>query len=127
DVTFLGRVPMDPRMAWLTDRGLNFLGEHGDRPAAQAVGQVARSVEKLVASAGAKEGKTGSDGVTAGASGAAADSLGEPAAASSGKTNSDGEPAGASGGTTDSNDGPAAAARPKTNVSPASDVTTSEK
>ncbi len=49
DVAFLGRVPMDPRMAWLTDRGLNYLGEHGERPAAIALGQVASALERLVA------------------------------------------------------------------------------
>lgn len=51
DVSFLGRVPMDPRMAWLTDRGLNYLGEHGDRPAAIALKQVAGAVRNLVARA----------------------------------------------------------------------------
>ncbi len=107
DVTFLGRVPMDPRMAWLTDRGLNFLGEHGDRPAAQAVGQVARSVEKLVASVGAMEGKVGSDGVHADAS--------------DGKTKLGGGPVGALRGKSDSDAEPEAAVRSNTDGLPASE------
>jgi len=43
-IPFLGRVPFDPRMTVAGDRGIPFVAEHPDSPAAQALLQVANRI-----------------------------------------------------------------------------------
>ncbi len=47
-VPFLGKIPFDPRMAQLTDSGLNFIGEHPDSPTSEAIRKLTVRLEHLV-------------------------------------------------------------------------------
>ena len=47
-VPYLGRIPFDPRMAVCADEGSLYLGEFGDLPAANAVGQIAQRLGEFL-------------------------------------------------------------------------------
>ena len=47
-VPYLGRIPFDPRMAVCADEGSLYLGEYGDLPAANAVGQIAQRLGEFL-------------------------------------------------------------------------------
>ena len=47
-VPYLGRIPFDPRMAVCADEGSLYLGEYGDLPAANAVGQIAQELGEFL-------------------------------------------------------------------------------
>jgi len=50
-VPFLGRIPFDPRVAVAGDRGMPFVLEHPDSPAAQALVQIAAGIRSAFGSA----------------------------------------------------------------------------
>ena len=48
DVPYLGRIPFDPRMVVCADAGSLYMQEHGDLPAANAIGQIAERVGEFL-------------------------------------------------------------------------------
>jgi ATP-binding protein involved in chromosome partitioning len=45
DVPFLGKIPLDPRICEDSDRGLPFILEHPDSPAAKAFMEIVKNIE----------------------------------------------------------------------------------
>jgi len=48
DVPFLGRIPLDPRICEDSDRGLPFILEHPDSPAAKAFMEIVKKIEDFI-------------------------------------------------------------------------------
>ncbi|MFQ5899402.1 MAG: P-loop NTPase [Candidatus Methylomirabilia bacterium] len=48
-IAFLGRIPFDPRMALASDRGVPFVVEHPDSPAARALGEARDRIKAALA------------------------------------------------------------------------------
>ena len=49
-VAFLGQVPLDARLAYCCDKGVNFLEEYADAPAAQALLSLAHTLDRRLSS-----------------------------------------------------------------------------
>ena len=54
DVTYLGTVPFDPRLARTTDGGRPFVLEHSDAPTGQAILALAQKIEERIGAKGTK-------------------------------------------------------------------------